>query len=104
VRVIERTSCFPCGQPYFAGHFPGRPIVPGVALLEVVVEFAREWLGARCRLSELPVVKFMAPLGPGEEFVVMLEEQTDCRLRFRVVRGDTLIASGSIVLSGPDAK
>ena len=41
-------------HPAFAGHFPGRPIWPGVALLAEVLE-----------VPQLAVVKFLAPVRPG---------------------------------------
>jgi 3-hydroxymyristoyl/3-hydroxydecanoyl-(acyl carrier protein) dehydratase len=85
-------------HPSLPGHFPGRPLVPGVVLLDRVVaaiEAAHGPLGP----LRLPQVKFMQPLLPGEEACIQLEGDAP-RWRFRVLRGDTLLASGEVV-AGP---
>jgi len=82
-------------HPSLPGHFPGRPLVPGVVLLDRVVaaiEAAHGPLGP----LRLPQVKFMQPLRPGEEARVELEGAAP-RWRFRVLRGDTLLAGGEVV-------
>ncbi|MDB6162589.1 MAG: fabA-like domain protein, partial [Xanthomonadaceae bacterium] len=80
------------------------PIVPGVLILERVIdaiEAAHGPLGA----LRLPQVKFVQPLLPGEMAEVSLAEVSAAdagldgvaqRWRFRVTRGDTLLASGQV--------
>ena len=87
-------------HPSLPGHFPGAPVVPGVLVLERVVatiEAAHGPLGA----IRLPQVKFVQPLLPGEQAEVELAEVAiegeAPRWRFRVLRGDTLVASGEVV-------
>ena len=77
----------PADHPALAGHFPGEPIVPGVVLLDHVLRAAGKGK------ARFPVVKFHAPLGPGEEFEIEITGQ-----KFSVHRGETLIASGSFTL------
>ena len=90
----------PADHPSLPGHFPGRPLVPGVVLLERVLEAIEAGHGALGPLR-LPQVKFLQPLRPGEEARVELDLAggTDAatRWRFRVWRADTLLASGEIV-------
>lgn len=38
-RLVAEVMCSP-GSRYFAGHFPGAPIVPGVLILEMVAQTA----------------------------------------------------------------
>lgn len=84
----------PADHPSLPGHFPGRPLVPGVVLLERVVEAIETAHGAFDGLR-LPQVKFVQPLLPGETARIELDGQAP-RWRFRVLRGTTLLASGEV--------
>ena len=93
--------CVPFDHPALAGHFPGRPVVPGVVLLEHVLR-AIEAQGGDGAALRLPQVKFARPLLPGENATVSLERLAPAdggsRWRFRVVRDDgALLASGEVV-------
>lgn len=83
-------------HPSLPGHFPGRPLVPGVVLLDRVVAALEARHGALGPVR-LPQVKFLQPLLPGEEARIELEGAAP-RWRFRVLRADTLLVSGEIAL------
>jgi 3-hydroxyacyl-[acyl-carrier-protein] dehydratase len=57
---------FNADDAVFAGHFPGRPILPGVFQLEIV-RMATEWIQNRkLNVSEIAKAKFQRPVLPGE--------------------------------------
>jgi 3-hydroxymyristoyl/3-hydroxydecanoyl-(acyl carrier protein) dehydratase len=90
----------PSGHPALDGHFPGRPVVPGVLLLEYVLDAIEAGQALPVPLR-LPRVKFARSLLPGEGARVELEamEAGDDarRWRFRVLRDDgVLLASGEV--------
>ena len=85
----------PVEHPSLPGHFPGQPIVPGVVLLDRVIE-AIEASHGRLPPLRLPQVKFLKPLLPGQPARVELQGESP-RWRFRVLRQDELLASGEIV-------
>lgn len=88
----------PSDHPSLPGHFPGRPIVPGVVLLDHVVAAIEATHGPLPPLR-LPQVKFVQPLLPGEDADVALDVSGDNRWKFRVLRGGTLLASGEVALA-----
>ena len=87
----------PADHPALPGHFPGQPIVPGVVLLDRVIEAIEAGHGPLPPLR-LPQVKFLHPLLPGQAAQVCLEGEAP-RWRFRVLRGDTVLASGEVVVA-----
>lgn len=63
---------FAADEPYFAGHFPGDPIVPGVILLEFVAQTANVLLSHRAGrlikgyLVGIEEAKFNASVRPNQ--------------------------------------
>jgi len=87
----------PADHPSLPGHFPGQPIVPGVVVLERVLE-AIETIQGPLGPLRLPQVKFVQPLLPGDVADIVLDGAAP-RWRFRVLRAQALIASGDVVLA-----
>lgn len=89
------TLCIPPTHPSLPGHFPGQPVVPGVVILDAVQRAIEKLTGALPGLR-LPQVKFVQPLLPGEAAEILIERAADGRWKFRVLRGDALLASGEM--------
>lgn len=85
----------PVDHPAFAGHFPGRPIVPGVVLLDRAVLFAARALERPADGLRLAGAKFLSPVGPGEELRFSFQSRTDGGLQFAIRAGDRDVATGS---------
>lgn len=84
-------------HPALPGHFPGAPIVPGVVVLERVLEAAERALGSQVRLRCVPQVKFLSPLHPGVEAEIVLDESPG-GVRFVVSVAGATIAQGLLEL------
>jgi 3-hydroxyacyl-[acyl-carrier-protein] dehydratase len=89
-------------HPAIPGHFPGNPVVPGVLILNELIEAASRWLGPDVRIRRLRQAKFLTPLRPGEEAVIELA-RIGRSLQFNVRRGPLVIAKGAFGIepSGP---
>ena len=81
----------PQDHPSLPGHFPGRPIVPGVVVLDCALAAL---LRARpaVRLTGFDEVRFVAPVSPGAEVSVTCGEGAADRLSFAcAVDGRTVL-------------
>jgi 3-hydroxymyristoyl/3-hydroxydecanoyl-(acyl carrier protein) dehydratase len=86
----------PCG----AGHFPGRPIVPGVVLLAEAMAAIAAATGRGPERWTLANAKFLHPVVPGTALTLAHEAGANGGVRFEVRAGDRLVASGALAPRG----
>jgi len=89
----------PANHPALPGHFPGTPVVPGVVVLDHVLQAAESWQRASLHVRGLKQVKFHSPLLPDQRADVSLELGAET-LTFRVSRADQPVAQGIFVVAG----
>jgi UDP-3-O-[3-hydroxymyristoyl] N-acetylglucosamine deacetylase/3-hydroxyacyl-[acyl-carrier-protein] dehydratase len=81
------------GEPYFEGHFPGHPIMPGVLQLEAIAQVAgilmmrqAENAGKLAYFMSAEDVKWRKPVRPGDTLVIEVE-MTKSRGKIGKARG-----------------
>lgn len=62
---VARVLVTPAAQA-FLGHFPGVPILPGVALIEYTRRCALLMMTGTWELAEVESARFFGPVAPGE--------------------------------------
>ncbi|MCP9440567.1 MAG: hypothetical protein NNA20_01365 [Nitrospira sp.] len=95
----ERTVSIGLDHPAIAGHFPGRPIVPGVLVLCEVLETIRSAEPALKTVAGVSVVKFASPLKPGEPLAIEVARTAPEQVSFVCRVGGRLVASGAVEFS-----
>ncbi|UCV11644.1 hypothetical protein KI614_16155 [Dechloromonas denitrificans] len=86
----------PADHPSFAGHFPGRPIVPGVVLLDQAIRFAEQLLERPVSGWQIGNAKFLSPVAPQEELTFSLLSKPSGAIAFTVRAAGRDVASGSL--------
>ena len=75
--VLECQVAFETDSPFFDGHFPNDPIVPGVAQLHTVVSLCSELVGHPVTLTGIRRMKFSRPVYPSMELLLRIEAHRD---------------------------
>ena len=99
---IEAEVFVPTDSLWFSGHFPGEPILPGIALINIVWQAIVRDTGKRSeeiRLDKVKRVRFTQPVRPGENLSVLItggEAGEETLYSFKVVSRENVICSGLI--------
>ncbi|MDX2439124.1 MAG: hypothetical protein QNK40_01090 [Desulfobacterales bacterium] len=64
-------------SPWFSGHFPGEPILPGVAMLGMVFDAIKQACGKNIKISGVKRVKFKQIIKPGDKIQIIAREKND---------------------------
>ena len=90
---IERTLRVPEDLVFLEGHFPGRPVVPGVVIVGWALDAARALLGRDVAIATLERLKFQEMVQPGDVFVLAVGVAADA-FEFEARTGARRLASG----------
>ena len=93
-------------EPRFQGHFPERPLMPGVLIVESMAQVGGIIV---TQMPDLPKglfvfaginnVKFRRPVVPGDQLIISCELLSIKRQRFGKVKGEAHV-EGNLVCSG----
>jgi 3-hydroxymyristoyl/3-hydroxydecanoyl-(acyl carrier protein) dehydratase len=62
-------------SPWFSGHFPGEPIFPGIAQLDLVAEVISEFNSNDLWIKSLSRIKFKKLIRPGDLLTVRVVDE-----------------------------
>jgi 3-hydroxyacyl-[acyl-carrier-protein] dehydratase len=96
---FERMVAISPDHPSLPGHFPGHPVVPGVVLLNEIIETLRGMVGQPVLVTGMPSVKFVSPLKPGEALTIHIEQEEAGQALFKCQVGRRLVASGMLTFT-----
>ena len=79
VRAVA-TKCVSYNEPFFAGHFPGEPVMPGVLIIEALAQTGAvailcqdEWKGKTAYFAGINNAKFKQKVVPGDTLELTTE-------------------------------
>ncbi len=90
---------FPADHPALAGHFPGNPVIPGVLILEKVLEYYHQQYPQHPQAVGFSQVKFIRPLLPEQGLQVNLGPINGNKAGFVCADTDIVYVKGEIKLS-----
>ena len=99
---IEVLAYVPTDSPWFVGHFPNEPILPGIALINLTQQAIIEDAAAKGEeiiFEVLKRVRFTGPVRPGESLKVNItreEAGEESLFSFKVASEENIICSGLI--------
>lgn len=88
-------------HPSLKGHFPNNPIVPGVVILDEVINIIKE-LKPELTVTAIPMVKFTHPLLAEQPVTVEIKEKNETAVSFNCSHNEIKLVTGQLTLKAKE--
>ena len=92
---VPLSITIPADHPSLAGHFPGRPVVPGAVMLAEIVHAAATALDA-VHVDGFASVKFVSPMLPEQRCELTFADKGGGSAAFELTHDGRRVASGQL--------
>jgi 3-hydroxyacyl-[acyl-carrier-protein] dehydratase len=98
--ILSADVYVPSGSAWFEGHFPGNPVLPGIAQLGMVFELISSAFETSLCVREVSRVRFKQMILPGDHLSVTAESKPGRQgvFSFRLTKNDELVCSGNMTV------
>jgi 3-hydroxymyristoyl/3-hydroxydecanoyl-(acyl carrier protein) dehydratase len=88
----------PADSPWFSGHFPGNPVLPGIAQIDIVFDIINTASGKGHVLKKVYRTKYRRVIGPDEQIdvVVFPSDPAGDNWRFEINAGSQTACRGRL--------
>jgi len=100
---VEARLAIARDHPAYAGHFPGRPMLPGVVLLSEALATIESVTGRPSKDWRVESVKFVGTVTPGMPLRLVHESQASGRVHFEIHSPNEVVARGVLAPLGADS-
>jgi 3-hydroxymyristoyl/3-hydroxydecanoyl-(acyl carrier protein) dehydratase len=93
-------------SPWFSGHFPGEPILPGIAQLGMVFDAIWQSNNESLKISSVSRVRFKQIVRPNDRLEIIAKpmEENSGDYSFRMMVGKELVCSGIVTVEKQGGK
>lgn len=86
-------------SPWFSGHFPGEPILPGIAQIEMALDAIKHLTQKDLKISNVKRVRFKQIIRPGDKLQIIATSKKEKALAFscRISANGELACNGTII-------
>jgi beta-hydroxyacyl-ACP dehydratase FabZ len=95
-------------EPFFIGHFPGNPIMPGVLIIEAMAQVGgvlayqsstEDWAGTALYFMGIDKARFRKPVVPGDQLrmhLTMIRQMSRPTGKIFKMRGEAFVGEGLV--------
>jgi 3-hydroxymyristoyl/3-hydroxydecanoyl-(acyl carrier protein) dehydratase len=92
---LSAAARIPEGASWYDGHFPGAPLLPGLAQLALVETLIRRLLGPQAWIRSLSRVRFRQMLPPGTPLTItVVPRRQGSEFHFKIAAGTEVACNG----------
>ena len=95
---MKETIDITVDDAWFEGHFPGRPILPGVSQLALILDALTRHRGQPVVLNRIGFARMRQPVVPGDRLRLTADDRPDGALRVTLAREGTTVTNAELRL------
>nr|WP_319395709.1 hydroxymyristoyl-ACP dehydratase [uncultured Desulfobacter sp.] len=96
--VITAQFIVKSGSPWFEGHFPDNPIVPGIAQMNMIFDLMQRTMGPGLKLEGFKRVRFKQLIRPDTPISVLVKpgKKSPNRFEYQLTADQKIVCTGFI--------